>query len=211
MENRSERITYDDVANICNLLISVEVEPTILKVHSILDRGSNSTIAKYLQQWKEEESNRGITLSIKIIRYLESEIENEALKISKKARSENVLLSNKIKILEDDLEIANAKLDSFEVQINNQKKESQEKISKLISQIEAEKLEKNLYRRKSENFETENKDIFSKTIAIETKYNLSLENEKKLEVKIAKLENDKEKLLIQIGDLKSLIGSKKNI
>lgn len=208
MEKRSERITYDDVANICDIFSSANIEPTVLKIYSILERGSNSTIAKHLERWKEE-SNRAIKLSIKTIRFLESEIENEALKMSSKAKRENAQLSSDLKIIEEDLDIANRKIESLEVKLTNQNKEHEKTIINFSNQLEAEKLEKDSFKQTSMKLELDNRDLLTRLTAIETKYNLSLENEKKLEAKIDNLEKDKENLLIKLGELKSIIASKK--
>lgn len=202
---RSERITYDDVANICELFSSADIDPTVLKIHSILERGSNSTIVKHLNRWKEEESSRKTKLSIKTIRFLEAEIENEAIKMTSKAKSENVQLTKEIKLIKDDLDIANGRVESLYVQLDNQEKENKDKVSKLTSQIKAEKIEKNSYKVKFENLEVENKDTLSRITTIEMKHKLSLENEKKLEAKIDNLEKEKEKLLLKQGELKLMI------
>lgn len=79
---RSERITYDDVENICTFLDKQKIEITILKVHSILGKGSNTTISKYIEKWKNEEKNKSFKINPKIIRFLEAEIENESYKLT---------------------------------------------------------------------------------------------------------------------------------
>lgn len=205
MEKRAERIKYDDVANICTLLESANIEPTVRRIYSILESGSNSTITKYFERWLNEESCRKVKLNMSTIRLLESEIENEAIKMSSNAKSQNIKLSQQINQLEDELLISNNKIEKLELDFNKEQQQNQDNNSKLNTQIEAEKLEKNSYKEKSENLIRENKEILSKFISIETKYKISQENEKKLEAKILKLENEKEKLLLQIGSLQAKI------
>jgi hypothetical protein len=205
MEKRSERINYEDVANICTLLKSANIEPSVRKIYSILESGSNSTITKYFEKWLKEESNRKIKLSINITRLLESEIENEALKMSNNARSENIKLSQYISQLEDELLIRNNKIEKLELNLNREQEQNQKNNLKLTTQIDAEKLETKAYKEKCENLLKENREILSKSISIETQYMISKENEKKLETKIVKLENEKEKLLLQIGSLQAKI------
>jgi len=207
MEKRMERITYDEVANICDFFRTAEKEPTILKIHSILEKGSNSTIANYLKKWKTEEANRKTKLSLKVIRFLEAEIENESLKMTSKAKAENITLEKGVKDLRDELDISHNKIEDLESLIEKQKNEYEKTITKLTHQIEAQKLENNSYKKKVEDLWAESKEALSNTIAIKTRYKLSKESEKKLELKIDQLEKEKEKLLIQIGKLQAMTGA----
>jgi len=207
MGKKMERITYDEVANICEFFSTVGKKPTILNIHSILEKGSNSTIANYLKKWKSEEANRKTKLSLKVIRFLEAEIENESLKMTSKDKAQNVALEKEVKALEDVLDISCNKIEDLESLVEKQRAETESIIEKLRHQIEAQKLENNSYKKKVEELQLENTEALSDTIIIKTKYALSQESGKKLEFKIEKLEKEKEKLLIQVGKLQITEGA----
>jgi len=206
MGKRMERITYDEVANICEFFNTIGKEPTILKIYSILEKGSNSTIANYLKKWKSEEANRKTKLSLKVIRFLEAEIENESLKMTSKAKAENIALEEEVKILRNELDISRNKMEDLESLVEKQKNEYESTIAKLTHQIEAQKLESNSYKKKVEDLQVESKEALSDAIAIKTKHELSEESGKKLELKINQLEKEKDKLLIQVGNLQATAG-----
>ena len=56
-------ISYDDVAQICEDYVTAGEEPTTMKIHKALGKGSYSTITKYLRQWQQSESAQNQKLS----------------------------------------------------------------------------------------------------------------------------------------------------
>jgi len=71
---RSTPITYNDVANVCELLKSAGVKVTNKAVLAILDRGSLTTINKHILKWIEQDKPEALKLSTSIIRSIEEQM-----------------------------------------------------------------------------------------------------------------------------------------
>lgn len=48
-------ISYEDVAKACNELVAAGEEPSIIKIHKMLGKGSPNTVQKFIKQWRESD------------------------------------------------------------------------------------------------------------------------------------------------------------
>jgi chromosome segregation ATPase len=87
MTSRAKNMTYDDVADICDLLRSVGQDPTQDRIKLILSSGSVTTISKHLNQWKSERAKRDWTLSPRLLRSIEAEVERKAHELNNEVSS----------------------------------------------------------------------------------------------------------------------------
>lgn len=210
MTKRSERISYEEVASICDLLKEAGVEPSQTKVYAILQRGSNSTIAKYISQWTEKEKDKPVKLKRTIIRSVEAEIEKESYRLSVEAenRAQKAII---------EAEEANVKLATAATELNNlysaiegQKKAYSDQIEKLLNQIDIEKLEKETLSKQINEKAQDFIKMVASTSALEAQNKETQKSLEKAEKTIERLHKEKENALLEIGKHQAIIDELKN-
>ena len=199
MPPRAERITYNDVAEICDIIVEANLTPTHSRVHTLLQRGSNTTVLKFIQQWEEESSTKPVRLKRSIARAIEAEIRKEAHRLS---HQESVKAQTAIEEAEKQKREV-VRLSAEVIHLNTKIKEDAEtyavEIDKLKNHIEVETREnKNL----TEKILAREKELISSMSThsiLEAQNQEYRQNIEKAEKKIATLQEDKENTLLTMG------------
>lgn len=148
-------MSYDDVADICDLLRSIGQDPTQERIKLIFGSGSATTISKHLNQWKSERAKRNWTLSPRLLRSIEAEIERKAHELNNDVSSTMGVLKEKHEKLKTEMaalsERYNVLIDSSAKIEQTHKYEMEKILKRYEADINAKEYEINRLNEKVEN------------------------------------------------------------
>jgi exonuclease VII large subunit len=199
MTERSERITYDEVESICSFLDNQDIEISTIKVHTILGKGSNTTISKYIEKWKTETISKLFKLSSKTIRFLEAEVENEAYKITNTVNMKLQEVEKERKILIDNNKQIQFKYDELKERYNKLEGNLNHEIEMHKQYKSAQQIEINHQKNELLDLQKENNKTAQENILLQTKLEMILEQNSELKNTLEKITTEKNSLLIELG------------
>ena len=139
-------VSYDDVAELCNSFVSAGEEPSTVKIHKQLGRGSYSTITKLIKQWKETDGKEAQAAQLPAVIELPASFTDEANLFLKKifhlAETEHKAAIER-NTLEKEQAIAQAQAEAQEaIDVSNQTSELNDELSSTIDEVKNELVEK---------------------------------------------------------------------
>lgn len=139
--NRQPTLTYDDVANVCDLMKQFGVKVTQTSVQSLLGRGSTTTINKHVNTWLEYSKKPSVSISPSLIRGIEAEIERHSHEITASLSDEKHRLEDEVQRLTASLTAEKAERIRLEKEQEKMEVAHKEEILHLTNLLEADRLE----------------------------------------------------------------------
>ncbi|HIF9233435.1 TPA: DNA-binding protein [Photobacterium damselae] len=140
-------VSYEDVAELCNSFVAAGEEPSTVKVHKQLGRGSYSTITKLIKQWRDTDGKEAQANQLPAVVELPASFSEEANLFLKKifhlAEAEHAAAIERNNT-EKEIAIAQAQAEAQEaIDISDETSTLNDELTARISDIEAQLTESN--------------------------------------------------------------------
>lgn len=155
MNTRSQRLIYEEVASLCDVLNQQGIEPTQQKLMALLQRGSASTYTSFLQKWREEQSSKLVRIDNSLFRQIAALIEAEVIRYGQIADAEAIATLNELEKSSIVVEGLQEKLKKEQILHKEQMNESEKRIKDLSNSLQALIKDSDTLRRQFNHCETE--------------------------------------------------------